>query len=335
MGDRHHWHEGMMNPDMEKRITPEDFDLVSAKFVSEYGYVGPCRKTSIETYHGEAPLDREGEIWKYHNNFFEKETVAAGVSKHYTEADELSIDEYLHYAGVCQGLMYGYSLETFRYKELCSGGLFWMYNDCWGEVGWSIIDYYATRKIAYYYVKRAFDPIKLIIRREGGDARVIGINETSEPIRMEAEAGYVSFDGLRRDTRPVLIELPPRSRNEVLMLPLGEFDYLHGAMAVIPVRHRREEHGVAPATLRSDVFRNLNISEAKLTISSFQTRDNEASFTVTSDTYAHAVHFRLEDRARLSDEYFDLLPGESRQVIVYGVDASFHCELLRPTCIYK
>lgn len=333
MGDVHHWHEGMMSPVMEKRITPEEYDRLDAKFVSEYGYVGPGRKSSIERYHGEAPLDRNGDIWKYHNNFFEKETVAAGVSKHYIDADGLSIDDYLHYAGVCQGLMYGYSLESFRYRERCSGGLFWMYNDCWGEVGWSIIDYYAKRKIAYYYVKRAFDPVKLIVRRDGDAARTIGINETSEPIRMEAEAGYLSFDGRRRATRPVTIELPPYSRNEVLALPLGDYDYLQGTMVVIPAEHHRRKHGVAPAALRTDVFRKLSVPEAKLSITSFQARDNEATFTVRSDVYAHAVHFGLDDGARLSDEYFDLLPGESRQVTVHGVDASFDSVSLRPTCI--
>ncbi|MFC3798893.1 glycoside hydrolase family 2 protein [Cohnella sp. GCM10012308] len=349
MGDVHHWHEGMMSPDMEKRIAPEAYDRLDAKFVSEYGYVGPCRRSSIEAYHGGSPLDRDGDLWKYHNNFFEKDTVAAGVSKHYIDAEGLSIDEYLHYAGVCQGLMYGYSLESFRYKERCSGGLFWMYNDCWGEVGWSIIDYYATRKIAYYYVKRAFDPIKLIIRREGGVARVIGINETPVPVRLEAEAGYVSFDGQQRETRPVAIELPAHSRGEVLTLPLGERDYLQGTLAVIPRGASPQGHGstapgngaspqergIAPATLRTEVFRKLRISAAELKISSFEVRGDEASFTVSSDTYAHAVHFRLDDRTRLSDEYFDLLPGESRQVTVYGVDASFSSEGLRPTSICR
>ena len=146
----------MMNDEMQKRITPEEFDKVTAKFVSEYGYVGPLKKSSIKKYHKEAHLDISSEIWQHHNNTFEKDTVAAGIKYHYTDPEKLDIDSYLLYAGLCQGLMYSYSLEAFRYKKECSGGLFWMYNDCWGETGWTIIDYYLTRKISYYFVKRAF-----------------------------------------------------------------------------------------------------------------------------------------------------------------------------------
>lgn len=41
-----------------------------------------------------------------------------------------------------------------------------MFADCWGEVGWSIIDYYLRRKISFYGVKHALAPIKLIMREE-------------------------------------------------------------------------------------------------------------------------------------------------------------------------
>lgn len=60
-----------------------------------------------------------------------------------------SDEELLLYGGLVQGLMYGYVIESLRYITMCGGSLFWMYNDCWGENGWSIIDYYLARKIAY------------------------------------------------------------------------------------------------------------------------------------------------------------------------------------------
>ena len=42
--------------------------------------------------------------------------------------------------------------------------------------------------------------------------------------------------------------------------------------------------------------------------------ENEISFTVTTDVFAHAVHFGLGASAKFSDQYFDLLPGESRRI---------------------
>ena len=54
------------------------------------------------------------------------------------------------------------------------------------------------------------------------------------------------------------------------------------------------------------------------------------SLTVSSDTYVHAVHFNFDDRIRLSDEYFDLLPKESRQVTAIPGGRLFDAEAVRP-----
>lgn len=106
-----------------------------------------------------------GNIWNHHNNTFEKDTVIAGIKEHYTDK-KLNLNEYILYAGLVQSLMYNYSLESFRSKKNCGGGPIWMFADCWGEVGWSIIDYYLRRKISFYGVKHALAPIKLIMREE-------------------------------------------------------------------------------------------------------------------------------------------------------------------------
>ncbi len=45
------------------------------------------------------------------------------------------------------------------------------------------------------------------------------------------------------------------------------------------------------------------------------------------------MHFNLDDGLRLSDEYFDLLLGESREIIVYGVPEGFGAECLKPACV--
>lgn len=37
-----------------------------------------------------------------------------------------------------------------RHKWYSSAILYWMYNDCWPASGWSIVDYYAVPKAAYY-----------------------------------------------------------------------------------------------------------------------------------------------------------------------------------------
>jgi beta-mannosidase len=313
-GDRHHWHDCMMSEEMEKRITPEEYDKVTAKFVSEYGYVGPSRKSSIERYHYGQPLDRTSKVWQLHNNTFEKDTVLAGINKHYMDSQSLEMDDYLLYAGLCQGLMLGYSLEAIRSKPFCSGALIWMYNDCWGEVGWTIIDYYLTRKISYYFVKRALSPVKLTLRQEEGMIRLFAINETSETIKEVLEYGRYRYDGTDKSAQTVEVTLHPQSRHVVLEWGPNEGDSTEFLHYVKPLG---DSSKLQAETLRTAPFRKQHIREAQLTLSDLRIEEQFIQFTVTSDVYAHAVHFGLADHLRLSDEYFDLLPGEKRKITLW------------------
>lgn len=331
VGDRHHWHDCTMNPEMEKRITPEEYDKISSKFISEYGYIGPCRKSSIIQYHGGTPLEKNGRIWQLHNNTFEKETVPAGIAKHYADPEKLDIDQYLLYASLCQGLMYGYSLEAIRFKKNCWGSIFWMYDDCWGEVGWTIIDYYLKRKPSFYYVKRAFAAKKLILREVDGVVKAAGINETSGALSCEVEYGYTSFDGREKSCSTALIKLEPFSRSVVLEFEKGVHDFSKGVCYVKPVNGCR---CFLPATLRSGDFRNLEIARGDVKAADFSQAGSDVKFSVSSDVFAHAVHFNLGDDIRLSDEYFDLLPGESREVIVYGAAGKYGLEDIKPVSVY-
>ena len=332
-GDVHHWGECMMNPDMEKRIEPTEFDKVTAKFVSEYGYIGPCRRSSIERYHGGEPVVRDGPVWREHNNTFEKDTVLAGIRKHYLDPDELDLEAYLLYAGLCQGLMYGYSLEALRARPLCAGAIYWMYNDTWGETGWTTIDYYLQRKISFPFVRRAFAPVKLILRPGTEDAAslektmpadtgagyvVIGINEADRPVTVRLAYGYVRFDG-RHDPLPEReVCLPPRSRGVLFPFraALPADAHGNGRVAVHPVAVDNTPPRMLPATAATGSFRAWKLPVPQLSIRQVERTASTCSFVVHSDVYAHAVHFGLDERIRLSDEYFDLLPGETRRIVV-------------------
>ena len=310
-GDVHIWKECMMNPDVEKRIDPAAYDSIEARFVSEYGYPGPIPMESIRTYFAGVPVDRNTRIWNLHNNAFEKTTVNAGIRKHYLDdAESLDLEGYLLYAGLVQSLMLGYSLEAIRFQETCGGALFWMYSDTWGEVGWTIVDYYLRRKVSYYGVKRALAHVKLTLRSRNGRVILAGANDTGDDVELQARAGYLAFDGAVDETVPLVLRLPARSRSVLTVFELPERDYTTGSFAVIP-----ESGPAAPELLRMGDFRNLVIPAPDFHV---ETRDvgEDLICAFRASVYCHAVH--AEEELDFSDNYFDLLPGETRTVRIRG-----------------
>ena len=321
VGDTHYWGECMMNKEMGKRIEPAEYDRIKAKFVTEYGYPGPCSKQTMEHYFDGRSIDFQSSVWKLHTNTFEKDTVASGIEKHYLgSAESLDLDGYILYAGMVQSLMLGYSLEAIRFKEGCSGALFWMFNDTWGEVGWTIVDYDLRRKISFYGVKRAFEHEKLIIRQNGDSVCVVGCNDGAQDIDVTAEAGYLSLDGKVRRMRVVSFTVPAHSRACVYEQPMPREDYESGVFAVIP-----SCGCFAPAWLRICDMKNMKTPKPVLRVCNTNSDGSDLLVTVTSDTFAHGVY--IDGNYSCSDNYFDLLPGQCKTLRIengVGMQAEFH-----------
>lgn len=313
-GDVHHWGNAMMSPVMEERIDPFGYDKITAKFVSEYGYIGPCTLDSIKEYFDGNSVERGSKIWNLHNNTFEKDTVLAGIEKHYgIKAEDLSMEDYLYYAGAVHGLILGYSLEAIRFKDFCAGAIFWMYNDTWGEVGWTIVDYYLRRKIGYYGVKRAFQPQKVALRVIDGDVVVQLCNDNNEEIEIDAQYGYVSFDGSVSELRPLKLTAGSRSRQYILREKLPEYDYTKGTLVVIPA------HTIESASLYTMEFKKLEVPKAEVKIVSCEQDGDNVRITLSSDVFAH--HVTIWGDYKFTDNYFDMLPGETRDIIAYNAKA--------------
>ncbi len=310
VGDTHYWDQCTMNPNMEKRIDPFEYDKQNAAFVSEYGYIGPCAKESIEKYFDGHPVDRSSRIWDIHNNTFEQETVCAGIEKHYLDhAADLPLEQYIVYAGMVQSLMLGYSLEAIRFKPRCAGSLFWMYNDTWGEVGWTIIDYYLRKKPSFYGVRRAFAHRKLILRQVDGMLWVTGCNDTNQTLETAVEVGYLSADGKIRDTVVTHIHLPAHSRQCVLRCAMPKGDLQKGIIAVIP-----QDTSLAAERLYTQEIRHTDHSFEIPEILSVAAVEGGMKVQLKADAFVHGVYF--EGAEMCSDNYFELLPGEVKTVLL-------------------
>lgn len=210
-----------------------------------------------------------------------------------------------------QSLMYSYSLEAMRFKDKCYGGLFWMYNDAWGEVGWTIIDYYLRRKISFYGVKRALAHQKFTMRAADGKVVLQGVNDRPEKLSVKAEYGYVSFDGKIRDTKEITLEVEPGERTYLLEEALPEYDYTKGTV-MLYVKDDRVDN----IWLRMDDMKKLDYEKCQVSLVEDKKEGNDRILTVHADAFAHGVH--VEGNYKCSDNYFDLLPGETKTFTVEG-----------------
>ena len=356
VGDRHQWNPGMMSPEMERRITPEVYDEWRSPFITEYGFPGAGDRETVQTYLG-GNLARVGPVWAHHTNTFEKGTVEACIRKHYGESATRDIDSFLHYSGLCQGMMYAYAIESARFRRDCHGSLLWMYADCWGELGWTLIDYYLRRKPSWYFVRRACAPARLILRAAGEDLpaagedlpaagedlpaagedlpaagediRILLANDTMDHLVFELEYGYVSLDGRDTDLEKRRVEAPALERTVLASMARGDRDPRRGSWIARTVGLP----AIVPALFRAVDYCELETVDPELSLGVTDGDEGQINAVVSASAFAHAVHFVVPPGVLPADDYFDLLPGESREVPILA-DSPLDPAGLSVTCAH-
>ena len=322
-GDDHHW--VVMSSDSKFWSNPEYWDSKKVSlFNSEYGYGGPCCLQSTREYLGQDKPDLFSPVGREHTNtFYDIPRVNFSIERHYTAPAPTEINDYIRLGGLCQGLNYGYSLESQRCLQHNWGGIFWMYNDAWGENGWTIIDYYLRRKISWYFVRRCLAPFKIVLRRGGrdsfggttSDVHVILLNATGKVRRGTLCVGYQRYDGVENEFQTVPYRVEPFSRGIVATLPVPSKKQLKSGTVVA---FDTNSPDIPSCAWRHASYIHLGLPAAQPVITHTRVDGADLVVNVKTDHFAHAVTLDVPDGTRLSDCWFDLLPGETRALRIHN-----------------
>lgn len=308
-GDCHWWVDFTMSRDMNSRIRTEVVDNCRARFVSEYGIIGPPNIASVREFLNPDEISLESEPWKIHVNPNEQGTTRAGIEYHYGKNGAFTLPQFLLYGQMFQAVMQGGALEALRFRkddplDECSGALIWSYNDTWGETGWSIIDHYLRRKASYYWFRRAAAPVKVIVRPRGAELVTRVVNDTLHSYAAVFRTGWMRVDGTARDMREHRVEVPANGMVEI-------------AREVVPsASEKNPQEWLYAATMSGDGIPNdqaiwLLEPRRKLTLSppEINATVHGSTLEVSSSVYCHAVHLVDDGTGVLADNFVDLLPG--------------------------
>jgi beta-mannosidase len=290
-----HWWSATMSGDMNYRIRHQAYDDCRARFVSEYEIISPCHLDSIREYLGTDKMDFKDPAWRVHTNSYERDTVPAAIRYHYAESENLSVPEYVLYGQMFQMNLHEHAMEALRFRKNdpvidCQGALIWSFSDCWGETGWSVLDYYLRRKPSYYGLRRACAPVKIITRQRGEQFITRLVNDTLKPVSGVVEFGWWRLDASRREVQAREVTVPANGMIEV------------AAEKVLSSKEREPSEWLYASVLRQDgvaVDQSVWLLEPyrKLTVSPPQIKVvacGEDCLEVSSPVYAHAVH--VEER---------------------------------------
>ena len=313
-GDYHYWEV------WHERKPISEYNKVRTRFFSEYGMQSFPEKATVKRF---APNPEDWDITSDVMMAHQRGGAHANeLIEKYLETEygrPKSFDTLLYVGQLMQGDAMKTAVEAHRRdKGYCWGSLLWQINDCWPVASWSTRDYYGRWKAAHYLMRRAMADILVSpIRREDGMLRVSIVNDRLSSVRGQLTVEVYSAHE-RRYTESRRVSVAANSAREVWTMPTAELLAQAGLSENEAVIHAEfTPEGKGSATYANNYIlvypKDLQLAPTHLTW-----EIGDRALKISSPTYARGIFLTLEgDNAHhFSDNYFDLLPGETRTVTV-------------------
>lgn len=213
-----------------------------------------------------------------------------------------------------------------RAWDITTGVMLWKLNSCWPDVAWQVYDWYLTPNAAYYFTKKAMEPLHLQLNSNSDIVTLVNTTPRAEgPLVAEATITdfFLKEQWSRRDTVSIapdsysdIFKLPNPARLAAVYLVTLRLSDTSGREIARNTYWRYSQHPnfywllrMDAGTLKSDVNIDRDGSEYVITVNLHNSDDGISFFkhlTVSDSPDGASV-----DPVFWSDNFVTLLPGES------------------------
>jgi beta-mannosidase len=241
--------------------------------------------------------------------------------------------EFVYFSQLTQAEAVGMAVTGHRLDApRCMGTLYWQLNDVWPAASWSSIDYYGKWKATQYFAAKANAPLKLITFVVKDSVEINIVNETRKAFAFQrVEIVWKDFNGKVVSTQNIAAANSQIPDNTVykrkLKLDLDTIKWkrtdLYFEMCIKGPKNEDliKAHGFACLP------KEMNLSATDI-LKKLERKGNKYVLTLSTKTLAKNVMIGTKTTdIHFSDNYFDLLPGEEKQ-IEFEATTTFNLEEL-------
>jgi beta-mannosidase len=332
-GDKHNWQvwagqvyphkqgEPMRQDNTPSGISFKRFAQDMGKFISEFGmHAAPVLETlkdcipEKDLYYGSFEL-------RYRNRD-KRPDRGILLMEDYTGLPS-DLNEYIDYSMLAQAEGLKFGIEHYRRrKPECSGALIWQLNDCWPVLSWSIVDFYLRPKAGFYYTKRVFKPILLSFKEEGSDIVSLWVtNDTLNEYADTLEVGLKDFFGNTEYYEQIPVVVPANVSVKVKEFSKNRLNVTYTNFEFLYVTPNNDS--IDSNIMFFKDYKDLNLPPCSLHTEIRNLSDNKKELKIKTDNFAKFVKIQyLIDDMKVSDNYFDLMPGQEKVIIIESIKNS-------------
>jgi len=207
-----------------------------------------------------------------------------------------------------------------------SGVMFWQLNDACSAISWAAIDTRHRPKALYYYARRFFSNVLITAvpdqenlkpgsREDLKLTSVIAVNDSSEIVKgavLKCRLLDLFGNKLQEAAFPLVIEA--FSRSELISLPEEMVSTCDSEKTVLSIVLEKDGVTIAENLLLLTADKHIDWPQPEITSNLTSAGENKWKLTLRADTFVKDIHISLPQQAKLSDNFFDLLPGRDYEI---------------------
>ncbi|MDD3161894.1 MAG: glycoside hydrolase family 2 protein [Bacteroidales bacterium] len=300
------------------RMPFEAFEERKNRFSSEFGFQSFPEMKTIATFATPADYQLESEVMKVHQKSYIGNTAIRQYMEMYYQVPE-KFEDFVYVGLVMQGMgmRMGFDAQR-RNRPYCMGTVYWQLNDCWPVVSWSSIDFYGNWKALQYQAQRAFASPALSFKDNAGTLQCYVLTDTLMNMEAKCRFRLISFEGQVLSEEMINIPIPANASSLFAEYPVE---------SLIKEDQKRNCCLEAVVTdlggkeLTRRLFFFCKPKEMQLPVPTIAKEltceDGKYTLKLKSDKLVKDLFVEIPVQgARFSDNFFDLLPGEEKEVII-------------------
>jgi beta-mannosidase len=307
-GDMHYWAV------WHQQAPAEDYTKQFPRFMTEYGFQSFPEMRTIRAFANKPEdFDIHSTVMQAHQkNKGGNERILTYMLREYRQPKDFASFVYLSQVQQAEIIKIG-AEHLRRQKPRVMGSLYWQLNDCWPVASWASIDYYGRWKALHYYARRFYDDLLVSPFSHDGKVDIYVVSDKLQPLAGTIHTRLLDFSGSVLLDQTKDIQITAQSSAIYLTLDKGDLTAKadpHRSFLVFDLEVAGKR--VSRNLIFFDVMHTLELPVAPKIEATLSKTSGGYTITLRSTQLARGVNISFGDLdVESSDNYFDVLPGES------------------------
>lgn len=296
-----------------------------SRFVTEFGFQAPACLKTWQEYISENELWPQSRLMEHHNKQVRgSERIYCYMAEQFKVPS--TFKEFVATSQVAQAEALKMCVEHWRsQKFLTTGAIIWQLNDCWPATSWSLIDSELRPKAAYWYAKRFFAPVVLVIRQNQQNLVFSAVNDMQVDSMCSLVISTFSLQGKLKDVVERTVTIPANKCTPLASLELKELDIGDPTEGYVRAQLFHDEEIIAENRHFSLPYKHLRLSAPKFESRLTEYDDGKWYLEVVPDRFVKALHAELPgDDLFLSHNFVDVDAGEMKRFDIQDLGPGAH-----------